>query len=59
MSKAYKCDHCGDFFTTARGTHRFNGEVCDAEHGYVRYRVKGFIFGSGGPPTQVTQSGMN
>lgn len=49
MSKAFKCDHCGKFFTSSRGSHFFTGEVCDAKRGYVRYRVKGFVFSSKGP----------
>lgn len=49
MSNAFKCDHCGKFFTKATGSHVFESEVCDAEHGYVRYRTIAFIYGSKGP----------
>ncbi len=48
MSKAFKCDHCTEYFSKPYGSHVFEGEVCDAKGGWVRYRVKAFVFGSKG-----------
>ena len=56
MSKAFKCDHCLQFFGQAKGYHVFEGEVLDAHHGYVRYRVLGLVFSSGGPPRDLYES---
>lgn len=48
MSKAYKCDHCREYFDKLTGGFRFEGEVCDAKHGYVRYRIVALVFSEQG-----------
>ncbi len=50
MSKAFKCDHCGKYFNRSRGQFCLDAEVCDAKHGYVRYRLVALVFDSSGPP---------
>ena len=45
MSRAFKCDHCGKYFG-GHGRHRLEGEVCDKEGGFVRYRPIMFVFPS-------------
>jgi hypothetical protein len=45
MSAAFKCDHCRKYFDS-RGSHRFAGEVCDKDAGFVRYRPVMFVFPS-------------
>lgn len=44
MSKAYRCDHCLEYFDKLAGGFRFDSEVCDAKYGYVRYRVVALVF---------------
>lgn len=56
MSGAFKCDHCREYFSQHNGTHTFSGEVCDLKHGYVRYRILGFVFDSSGATGDVYQS---
>ncbi len=56
MSKAFKCDHCLKFFGKTAGDHTLESEVLDANHGYVRYRVKSFVFDSSGPSGDLYES---
>lgn len=44
--RAFKCDHCGQYFDHI-GTHKLKGEVCDKKEGFVRYSTVMFIFSSG------------
>ena len=56
MSKAFKCDHCHEFFGRSAGSHTLESEVLDAKHGYVRYRIKSFVFDSSGPSRDLYES---
>ena len=50
MSKAFKCDHCHEYFSQGYGTYRFEGEVLAARGGWVSYRIVGLVYGAKGPP---------